>query len=194
MGGLSSIARRARDLTAGLFCAIGILIALLERDVSGEGHWVQKPPQQAQIFMLDFRAARWLMEKEVADQASNTRPAFKTSDGYINIATTGGRIGERFARSIGAPQLLTDPAYATAPARSENHDALNALIKQLTIQKSTETWVSDLNSASLPYGPIYAIDQLFEDAQVKCSTSRWTCRTPRTAHPPGRSARCENPE
>jgi formyl-CoA transferase len=104
MGGLSSIARRARDLTAGLFCAIGILIALLERDVSGEGHWVQKPPQQAQIFMLDFRAARWLMEKEVADQASNTRPAFKTSDGYINIATTGGRIGERFARSIGAPR------------------------------------------------------------------------------------------
>ncbi|MFN5718871.1 MAG: CaiB/BaiF CoA transferase family protein, partial [Bradyrhizobium sp.] len=86
------------DLTAGLFCALGILTALLERDVSGEGQWVQTSLLQAQIFMLDFQAARWLMEKEVAKQAGNNHPTsiptgvFKTSDGYINIATTGGRI------------------------------------------------------------------------------------------------------
>ena len=92
------------DLTAGLFCAIGILTALLERDVSGEGQWVQTSLLQAQIFMLDFQAARWLMEKDVAKQAGNNHPTsiptgvFKTSDGYINIATTGGRIWERFAR------------------------------------------------------------------------------------------------
>src|SRR5712675_222022 len=86
------------DLTGGLFCALGILTALLERDVSGEGQWVQTSLLQAQIFMLDFQAARWLMEKDVAKQAGNNHPTsiptgvFKTSDGYINIATTGGRI------------------------------------------------------------------------------------------------------
>ena len=124
------------DLTAGLFCAIGILTALLERDVSGEGQWVQTSLLQAQIFMLDFQASRWLMEKDVAKQAGNNHPTsiptgvFKTSDGYINIATTGGRIWERCAQAIGAPELVTNPDYATAPARSKNRDALNASDRQ----------------------------------------------------------------
>ncbi len=124
------------DLTAGLFCAMGILTALLERDVSGEGQWVQTSLLQAQIFMLDFQASRWLMEKDVAKQAGNNHPTsiptgvFKTSDGYINIATTGGRIWERCAQAIGAPELVTNPDYATAPARSKNRDALNAADRQ----------------------------------------------------------------
>ena len=161
------------DLTAGLFCATGILTALLEREVSGEGQWVQTSLLQAQIFMLDFQAARWLMEKDVAKQAGNNHPTsiptgvFKTSDGYINIATTGGRIWERCAEAIGAPELLTNPDYATAPARSKNRDALNAVIGKLTAKKSTETWVNELNAAGVPCGPIYSIDQMFDDAQVK---------------------------
>jgi crotonobetainyl-CoA:carnitine CoA-transferase CaiB-like acyl-CoA transferase len=161
------------DLTAGLFCAMGILTALLEREVSGEGQWVQTSLLQAQIFMLDFQAARWLMEKEVAPQAGNNHPTsiptgvFKTSDGYINIATTGGRIWERFAQAVGAPEWIGNPDYATAPARSKNRDALNAAINVLTEKKSTETWVWELNSAGVPCGPIYSIDQMFADAQVE---------------------------
>jgi crotonobetainyl-CoA:carnitine CoA-transferase CaiB-like acyl-CoA transferase len=161
------------DLTAGLFCAIGILTALLERDVSGEGQWVQTSLLQAQIFMLDFQAARWLMEKDVAKQAGNNHPTsiptgvFKTSDGYINIATTGGRIWERCAQAIGAPELVTNPEYATAPARSKNRDALNAEISKFTEKKSTDTWVRELNAAGVPCGPIYRIDQVFADPQVR---------------------------
>lgn len=143
-GGPMRVGIPVADLAAGLFCAIGILTALLERDVSGEGQWVQTSLLQAQIFMLDFQAARWLMEKEVAQQAGNNHPTsiptgvFKTSDGYINIATTGGRIWERCAQAIGAPELISDPDYATAPARSKNRDALNAKINELTQKKSTE--------------------------------------------------------
>lgn len=161
------------DLTAGLFCAMGILTALLEREVSGKGQWVQTSLLQAQIFMLDFQAARWLMEKEVAKQAGNNHPTsiptgvFKTSNGYINIATTGGRIWERCAQAIGAPELVGHLHYATAPARSKNRDALNAEIEKRTVTKSTETWVRELNEAGVPCGPIYAIDQMFDDAQVK---------------------------
>ena len=126
------------DLTAGLFCAMGILTALLERDVSGEGQWVQTSLLQAQIFMLDFQAARWLMDKDVAQQAGNDHPTsiptgvFKTSDGYINIATTGGRIWQRFSEALGAPDLPSRPEYATAPDRSKNRKALNAEINKYT--------------------------------------------------------------
>ena len=161
------------DLSAGLFCAMGILTALLEREVSGEGQWVQTSLLQAQIFMLDFQAARWLMEKEIAPQAGNNHPTsiptgvFKTSDGHINIATTGGRIWERFAQAVGAPEWIDNPDYATAPARSKNRDALNATINVLTEKKSSGTWVTELNAAGVPCGPIYSIDQMFADAQVE---------------------------
>jgi formyl-CoA transferase len=161
------------DLTAGLFCAMGILTALLEREVSGEGQWVKTSLLQAQIFMLDFQASRWLIEKDVAKQAGNDHPTsiptgvFKTSDGYINIATTGGRIWQRFAEALGAPDLPNRPEYATAPDRSKNRKALNAEINKHTEKKSSETWVKEFNAAGVPCGPIYAIDQMFADAQVQ---------------------------
>lgn len=161
------------DLTAGLFCAMGILTALLEREVSGEGQWVQTSLLQAQIFMLDFQAARWLMEKEVAKQAGNNHPTsiptgvFRTSDGFINIATTGGKIWERCAGALGAPEWITDPAYATASARSKNRDALNTAIEAHTVTQTTAEWVEKLNGAGVPCGPIYSIDQTFADPQVK---------------------------
>src|ERR1700676_5435509 len=123
--------------------------------------------------MLDFQASRWLMEEEVPKQAGNDHPTsiptgvFKTSDGYINIATTGGRIWERCAEAIGAPDLPKRPEYATAPARSKNRDALNAEINACTENKTTDEWVRELNAAGVPCGPIYAIDQMFEDDQVK---------------------------
>ncbi len=161
------------DLTAGLFCAMGILTALLEREVSGEGQWVQTSLLQSQIFMLDFQAARWLVEGDVARQAGNNHPTsiptgvFKTSDGYINIATTGGKIWERCAQAIGAPELVGRAEYRTGPDRSRNRDALNAEIRQRTVLRSTADWVRDLNAAGVPCGPIYAIDEMFDDAQVK---------------------------
>ena len=161
------------DLTAGLFCAMGILTALLEREVSGEGQWVKTSLLQAQIFMLDFQASRWLMDKDVAKQAGNDHPTsiptgvFKTSDGYINIATTGGRIWQRFCETLGAPDLVNRPEYATGPDRSKNRKALNAEIGKFTETKSSETWVKEFNAAGVPCGPIYAIDQMFADAQVE---------------------------
>jgi crotonobetainyl-CoA:carnitine CoA-transferase CaiB-like acyl-CoA transferase len=161
------------DLSAGLFCAMGILTALLEREVSGEGQWVQTSLLQAQIFMLDFQAARWLMEKDVAKQAGNDHPTsiptgvFKTSDGYINIATAGGRIWIRFCEALGAPDMANRPEYATAPERSKNRKQLNAEINTYTEKKTSEEWVKEFNAAGVPCGPIYSIDQVFADAQVQ---------------------------
>src|SRR3954454_7570606 len=114
------------DLTAGLFCANGIMVALLEREQSGEGQWVQTSLLQAQIFMLDFQAARWLIKHEVPQQAGNNHPTsiptgvFKTSDGHLNIATTGHSTWERLCKALGATELMQRPEYASAKSRSQN--------------------------------------------------------------------------
>lgn len=161
------------DLTAGLFCAMGVLTALLEREQSGQGQWVQTSLLQAQIFMLDFQAARWLMQQEVPKQAGNNHPTsiptgvFKTSDGYINIAATGGNMWERLARTIGAPELLDDERYTSGAKRSANRDPLNAAIEKQTLGRPSAEWVELLNQAGVPCGPIYSVDQMFDDAQVQ---------------------------
>jgi crotonobetainyl-CoA:carnitine CoA-transferase CaiB-like acyl-CoA transferase len=161
------------DLTAGLFCALGILTALLEREQSGEGQWVQTSLLQAQIFMLDFQAARWLIKQEVPKQAGNNHPTsiptgvFTTADGHINVATTGGPIWERFARAIGADGLLQQPEYRTAQGRSDNRDVLNAEIDKTLKRKTSAEWIAILNKAGVPCGPIYSIDQVFSDPQVE---------------------------
>jgi crotonobetainyl-CoA:carnitine CoA-transferase CaiB-like acyl-CoA transferase len=161
------------DLTAGLFAALGILTALLERDKSGKGQAIETSLLQAQIFMLDFQAARYLVEGEVAGQAGNNHPttiptsAFKTRDGYINIATTGGKMWERFCQALGAPALLENSDYRTAGARLKNRDALNAEIETYLQTRDSAEWVAHFNDAGVPSGPIYSIDKVFADPQVK---------------------------
>jgi crotonobetainyl-CoA:carnitine CoA-transferase CaiB-like acyl-CoA transferase len=161
------------DLTAGLFCALGILTALLEREQSGQGQWVQTSLLQSQIFMLDFQASRWLNKKEVPQQAGNNHPTsiptgvFKTSDGYLNIAATGQKMWERLCHALEAAPLLQREEYATPALRSKNRDALNSELEKITVKRSSAEWVERFNKASVPCGPIYTIDKMFADPQVE---------------------------
>jgi formyl-CoA transferase len=139
---------------------------------------------QAQIFMLDFQAARWLTEGEVPKQAGNNHPTsiptgvFETSDGYINIATTGQKIWERFCRAIGAEELIVNPSYANSKARSDNRDPLNAEIARKLRTENSDTWVKRLNEAGVPCGHIYSIDQVFSDPQVQHLEPQATIESP----------------
>ncbi|MBV8792975.1 MAG: CoA transferase [Pseudolabrys sp.] len=172
-GGPMRVGIPIADLTAGLFCALGILTALLEREVSGEGQWVSTSLLQAQIFMLDFQASRFLTEGQVPKQAGNNHPTsiptgvFKTSDGYLNIAVTGGPIWERFCNAVGHPEWLTSDDYKTGKLRLQNRDKLNAAIEAETEKKTSAQWVEAFNKAGVPCGPIYSVDQVFADPQVK---------------------------
>jgi len=161
------------DLTAGLFAALGILVALLEREKSKKGQHIETSLLQAQIFMLDFQGARYLVKGEVAKQAGNNHPTsiptgvFKTKDGYLNIATAGQKTWQRFCEAAGATALMERPEYKTAEARSKNRDALSPEINKYLAAATSAEWVERLNKAGVPSGPIYAIDQVFADPQVK---------------------------
>ena len=161
------------DLTAGLYAALGILIALLEREETGQGQWVQTSLLAAQIAMLDFQAARWLIKGEVAPQAGNNHPTsiptgvFKTSDGHINIAASGDVMWERLCDILDAPEMAANPDFADGQTRSENRDAVNAGIEKRTVGKTSAQWIEILNEAGIPCGPIYTIDEVFQDPQVK---------------------------
>jgi crotonobetainyl-CoA:carnitine CoA-transferase CaiB-like acyl-CoA transferase len=161
------------DLSAGLLASLGILVALLERDKSRKGQQVATSLLQAQIFMLDFQAARYLVQGEVARQAGNNHPTsiptgvFKTKDGYVNIAATGSKIWQRFCETAGATALLNKPDYQTGALRSKHRDALNAEIGGYMAARTSAEWVELLNKAGVPCGPIYAIDEMFADPQVQ---------------------------
>ncbi len=184
MGGLMSITGEpgrgpmrvgipVADLTAGIFAAMGILIALLEREQSGEGQWVTSSLLGAQISMLDFQAARWTIGKEVPGQAGNNHPTsiptgvFATADGYINIAAAGDDIYRRLCKALGAEHLFSDPMYSTGRARSQNRDSLNEAIGAFTVAKTSADWIETLNKAGVPSGPIYKMNEVFADPQVK---------------------------
>ena len=161
------------DLCAGLFAAQAIFIALLERAKSGKGQWVQTSLLQAQIFMLDFQASRFLMDGEIPKQAGNNHPqsiptgVFATYDGNINIAVAGEQIWQRFADALGKPEWKDDDRFSINAARSDNREILNAEIEAITTTNSTSYWVSTLNKAGVPAGEINSIDQVFDNAQVR---------------------------
>jgi crotonobetainyl-CoA:carnitine CoA-transferase CaiB-like acyl-CoA transferase len=161
------------DLTAGVFCAMGILLAIIEREESGEGQWVQSSLLGAQIAMLDFQAARWLISGEVPEQAGNNHPTsiptgvFATADGHINIAASGGEIFVRLCKAIGAEHLAADPDFAKGKSRSRNRDRLNAAIEAITRRRPAAEWIEVLNHAGVPCGPIYRVDEVFADPQVR---------------------------
>lgn len=161
------------DLTAGLFCAMGLMMALLERERTGQGQWVQSSLLQAQIAMLDFQAARWLIDGEVPGQAGNDHPTavpmgvYPTSDGLMNIAVNGARMWRDFCNVISRPDLVEAPEYATPKARLANRAALNALLYDLTRTWTTRDLTEALLATGIPCGPINSIDAVFADPQVQ---------------------------
>jgi crotonobetainyl-CoA:carnitine CoA-transferase CaiB-like acyl-CoA transferase len=184
MGGLMSITglpgqgpvragTAVADLAAGLFAALGIMTALLEREKSGQGQWVQTNLLMSQIALLDFQAARFLMTGKAPAQAGNDHPtsmptsAYKTKDGYMNIAATGEGMWRRVCEGIGRKDLLEREEFKGDQNRSKNRVALNAEISSALAARTTAEWIEILTKAEVPCGPIYAIDKMFDDPQVK---------------------------
>ena len=161
------------DVGGGLLAALGIMTALLERESSGEGQWVQSNLLQAAIQLLDFQAARYTMSGEVPEQVGNDHPtsmptsAYATADGHINVAAAGNRMWRIVCECIGRPELVEHPDFKEAEDRARNRKALNEEVGRGLSAKTSAAWVEIFNQAGVPCGPIYRMDQVFADPQVK---------------------------
>jgi crotonobetainyl-CoA:carnitine CoA-transferase CaiB-like acyl-CoA transferase len=161
------------DLAAGLYLAVGVLVALHDRNRSGTGRWVQTSLLESMIAMMDFQAARWTIDGEVAPQAGNHHPmsvpmgCFASADGYINIGGAGGRLLDSLCQVIGLPAIPADPRFDSLAKRSANRAELNALIAERLHTRTTAAWVEALNEAGVPCGPVYRMDEVFGDPQVE---------------------------
>ncbi|MBP0593558.1 CoA transferase [Paraburkholderia sp. LEh10] len=195
MGGLMSVTGKPgegpmrvgipiADLCAGHFCAMAILTALLEREASGEGQWVQTSLLEAQIAMLDFQAAQWLVDRKVPQQVGNEHPltvptgVFATRDGYLNLAAIGQTMWTRLCEALGLDHLARAPGFDSDPARVENRDAVNRAVGEVFKTRTTQEWTAVLLKAGVPCGPIHRIDEVFDDPQVKHLGMAWPVDLP----------------
>ena len=184
MGGLMSITGNpgegpmrvgiaVADLTAGNLLALGIMMALFERQRTGRGRWVHTSLLEAQIFMLDFQAARYLMKGEVASQVGNGHAldamsgVYETSDGRINIAGGPGGMWAKFCVAVGHPEWIDDPRWRDAAARVRHRVELGVAINAAMRARDTASWFAILDAAGIAAGPIYSTDQVFADPQVQ---------------------------
>ncbi len=161
------------DLCAGHFCAQGVLAALLEREVTGEGQWVHTSLLESQIAMLDFQAAQWLIDHKVPGQNGNEHPltvptgVFATSDGFLNLAAIGQTMWKRLCEALEVPELVDEPGLGSDPERVKNRDRVNAVVGAVFKTRSTAEWTERLLKAGVPCGPIYTVDRVFADPQVQ---------------------------
>lgn len=161
------------DITAGLQLAIGILTALHERQRTGKGRWVHTSLLESMVGMLDFQAARWTVAGENPPQEGNDHPTlgpmgmYKTRDGYINLAASGGRLWEAFCHELGVDNWLEDPRFSTVASRRTNKTELNQLIEELLDGDTSDNWVIRLNAVGVPCGPVNTVAEVFDDPQVK---------------------------
>jgi crotonobetainyl-CoA:carnitine CoA-transferase CaiB-like acyl-CoA transferase len=161
------------DLSAGLYLAVGILVALHDRQRTGEGRWVQTSLLEAMIVMTDLQAVRWTIDRHVPEPEGNDHPTlvpmgcFRTSDGYVNIAGPQGRLLRNFCKVIGLPDLPSDPRFDSTGKRNENRAALNEIVGARLRTRTTAEWIEALNAEGVPCGPVYRMDEVFADPQVQ---------------------------
>lgn len=184
MGGLMSVTGHAEsgpvraglavaDMSAGLYTALGILTALLEREVSGKGQWVHASLLHSQIAMMDFQAARYLNDQDIPVQVGNNHPTsspmglFDGSDGVFNLGASGEGNWVRLCQVVERPKWLADPEFRDEPLRVKHRQRLNDALAVIFKQKTVADWVTLLNEAGVPAGPVYTVPQVFEDVQVK---------------------------
>jgi crotonobetainyl-CoA:carnitine CoA-transferase CaiB-like acyl-CoA transferase len=161
------------DSSAGLYAAMGVLIALQERARSGKGQWVQTSLLEAQIGMMDFQAARYLVDGEVPEQAGNEHPystpmgVYPTADGHINIAAGGDGNWRKLCEALDRPDLLEDPTLRTEPERFKARPKLNVELGETLRGRTSAEWLDIFEKVGVPAGPIYSMDEVFADPQVE---------------------------
>jgi crotonobetainyl-CoA:carnitine CoA-transferase CaiB-like acyl-CoA transferase len=161
------------DIMAGAFLAQGILIALLDREVTGLGRWVQTSLLEAGITLLDFQATRWTMDRKVPPQEGNNHPTntpmglFPTADGFLNLAATSNKNFRKLCRLIDREAMAADPRFASIASRRQNKKPMNDFIADALRARTTRDWFEIMVAEGIPCGPVYDIAEVFADPQTE---------------------------
>jgi len=161
------------DMSAGLYSALGILIAVIERETSGKGQWVQTSLLHSLVSMMDFQVARYLNEGDIPVQVGNDHPTsspmglFEASDGVFNLGASGEGNWARLCELLNKPVWYQDPEFKTETLRVKNRERLNLALAELFKNHSVEHWVDKLNDVGIPAGPVYSVPEMVNDPQIK---------------------------
>jgi formyl-CoA transferase len=161
------------DLLAGYFCAMGILVALHERQHSGRGQYIATSLLEALIGSLSFQGIRYLNTGEVPPPVGNHHPltapmgVYRAKDGFMNLAVGNDEMWKRLCQALGVSELAEDPRFAQRQARLKNRRELDAIVIRCLAQRTVAEWVETLNEAGVACGPILMLDQVFADPQVQ---------------------------
>jgi formyl-CoA transferase/CoA:oxalate CoA-transferase len=183
MGGLMSITGEAggppikvgvaiADISGGMFAAFGVLTALYNREKTGKGQMIDVSLLDSQVAWLTYRAGAYFASGEVPQPVGSGHPvivpyqAFHAKDVYINIAVGNDQLWVKFCKAVGLEAVMDDPKFATNAKRVENREEIVKIIGDLIVTKNGEEWLTILNDAGVPCGPIYTVDKIFEDPQV----------------------------
>ncbi|KAA0910463.1 CaiB/BaiF CoA-transferase family protein [Pusillimonas sp. ANT_WB101] len=172
------------DTTAGLYGAMGIMMALIDREHTGLGQWVQTSLLESLLAVMDFQSARWLVAGEIPKQAGNDHPTiiptgvFTTQDGQVNICVSGQVMWERLCRTLRRPEWLVDEKYLTNKARSKNRESLNSELNEIFAQNTNTHWIELLNQSGLACGAVNNVAEAFADEQVQHLGIRWPIQHP----------------
>ena len=160
------------DTSAGMFLGQGILLALLHREQTGQGQWVHTSLLEAMLCKLDFQAARYTMNGEVAGQEGNNHPTlspmgvFHTNDGLVNLAASTDKMWNAFCEVTNAEALANNENYKTVERRLDHREAIWQEVNNITLQLTTSELTEKMNSVGIPCGPINTIGEAFSDEQV----------------------------
>jgi CoA:oxalate CoA-transferase len=160
------------DLVAGLYAALAITAALRRAQASGEGQSVEVSLTNGLISLLAYIATNYFATGVVPPRVGNDHPIaapyglFATRDGHVALAPPDDTFFGRLMDALEVPELKDDPLFRTQSARVANRARINAIVGGKLALRTTGHWVTALNAAGVPCGPVYGVDEVFADPQV----------------------------
>jgi len=162
------------DITAALFATVGITSALLERERSGQGQYIDIGMMDCQAAIMENAFMRYFALGEIPKRIGTRHPistpfqAFESKDGYVVVALMGGSTDQwpLFCAAIDHPELIDDERYTSGWLRTKNYDELIPILNETMAQKTTKEWVDVMGEFGLPCGPVQDIEQVANDPQM----------------------------
>jgi formyl-CoA transferase len=163
------------DVTAGMWAALGVQAALIQRQVTGKGQWVETSLLGGLVGMLNVQGQRQLSLNDTPGVAGNDHPVicpygvFQAQDGPFNMAAATDEMFARLCRLVELPDLPNDPRFSSNTLRMKNSKALKTILNERFATRGKMDWTLDLVKLGLPAGPIFDLSQAFSDPHISQS-------------------------